>query len=197
MDQLKGNKGLPYYQEQLWPESLRIFVRHLLLYLRILQCFRIKERFMIIFSFTFILNQWSRDLSQGAYFEPWMPPGNSHLNLWLRTRGVTAIEASKNLRVRRPHRQFYSGYPCFVSLSLYSAWKQSSPCLGFLTRDREMDQRVSSIMDRSEFSDDKSSSRKGYRTPLSNGLGDMDDGIIFPGQCQSKEREWKKGFTVI
>ena len=33
--------------------------------------------------------------------------------------------------------------------------------------------------------------------PLNNGLGDTDDGVIFPGQCQSKvKKEGKKGFYV-
>ena len=32
---------------------------------------------------------------------------------------------------------------------------------------------------------------------LRSGLGDMDDGIIFPSQCQSKgEKEKKRGFHV-
>lgn len=32
-----------------------------------------------------------------AHFELQMPPGNSHLNLWLETNKVTALGASKTL----------------------------------------------------------------------------------------------------
>lgn len=56
------------------------------------------------------------------------------------------------------------------------------------------DHRVFSIMD----FEGKSCSLKDYPLPLlSKGLRDMDDGVIFPGQCQGigkKERE--EGFCV-
>lgn len=32
---------------------------------------------------------------------------------------------------------------------------------------------------------------------LSNGLGDTDEGLIFPGQCQSKGKKEKKEFYVL
>ena len=42
-----------------------------------------------------------------ADLESRMPPGNSHLNLWLITGKVTAMEAGKILSVCRPHRLFF------------------------------------------------------------------------------------------
>ena len=68
---------------------------------------------------------------------------------------------STEARVRRPTRQFFSDYPCLVSLSLYRAWKQGSLSLGLLTRDRETDQRaLEAHLDRSEFFEDKFSNWK-------------------------------------
>ena len=53
---------------------------------------------------------------------------------------MTTLDASKMLSVGRPHRKFYFGYPCLVSLFLYKVWVQHSPSLGLLTRNREMGQ---------------------------------------------------------
>ena len=54
-----------------------------------------RERFLITASFVLTPSQDSRDLSQETNFETSMPPGNSRLNLCLRTGKVTAVEVRK------------------------------------------------------------------------------------------------------
>ena len=69
------------------------------------------------------------------------------------------------------------------------------PKFGVVNRDKEMDQGDPGIMDRQEFF--KMTDPAVWKlTPFSNGLGNMDDGIIFPGHCQSrgKKENKKKGF---
>ena len=56
---------------------------------------KMRERFLITASFVLTPNQDSRDLSKETNFETSMPPGNSHLNLCLRTGKVTAVEVRK------------------------------------------------------------------------------------------------------
>ena len=58
-----------------------------------------------------------------------------------------------------------------------------------------MDQGVSRITDRSEFLMTDPSVWKVI--PLNNGLREMDDGIIFPDQCQSKGKKGKKNESVL
>lgn len=107
-----------------------------------------------------------------------------------------------------PHRQFLSGYLCLMPLSLHRACMQSSPSLELLPRDREMDQRsLAPWTDAPPFPSSHPLSPpplfffkwqiyqcEGLSIPLSNGLGCVDDVIIFSGQCKEKK---EKSFMFI
>lgn len=85
--QLNGNQESSYYQEQRWPESLRIFLGQLFALAVDSAIFsRIKERFPIRASFVLTLNQGSRDLPVEANPDLWTPAGRSFLtqqcNFW-------------------------------------------------------------------------------------------------------------------
>ena len=120
----------------------------------------IRERFLITCSLALDLTEGRKTLPMEASPESCMSLGCSCLNLCLRTGKVTAMEASIILRVCRSHRQFYSGYSYLVSLSFIKPGDKISQ-VWVLIKDREMDQGVSSVMDRSVV-DDNSSSLKGY-----------------------------------
>lgn len=56
---------------------------------------KVKKRFLIIAPFAFLPIQEISGLPKEANFDLWLPPDNSHLSLWFRTRKLTAIKPSK------------------------------------------------------------------------------------------------------
>lgn len=69
-----------------------------------------------------------------------MPPDNSHLNLWLETKKVTAVGASKTLGdVDYIDGLFWSSWPYVPYVQSLDA---SFSVFGLLTSDREIDLKV-------------------------------------------------------
>ena len=82
----KRNQGICCYQE-LWRESQGTFCwAAIVLAAGSAMSSRVKERALIMASFTLTPSQKNRSLLNQVNFESRMPPSNSGLSLWLRTR---------------------------------------------------------------------------------------------------------------